>query len=227
MTSRHVHLMQEIQQLVQALHTRSTTDVDAVVSDLTARALRSVPGAQHVGITLVNRGDVRTVAATSKHAEMLDEIQQRHDEGPCLPSEHDRSVVRIDDTTLESRWPAYCRDVVELTPIRSVLSFELFTQLKTIAALTIAAERPHAFDDEAVELGLIYATGTTLAWDAARRREHFRRALASRDVIGQAKGIIMQRFKIDDSRAFALLKQLSQTSNTPVSVVARQLVESG
>jgi AmiR/NasT family two-component response regulator len=65
-----------------------------------------------------------------------------------------------------------------------------------------------------------------LAWNMVRRDEQFRSALASRDIIGQAKGMIMERFRIDAVQAFELLKRLSQSSNTALVVVARQLVES-
>jgi AmiR/NasT family two-component response regulator len=65
-----------------------------------------------------------------------------------------------------------------------------------------------------------------LAWDFARRDEQFRSALAARDILGQAKGIVMQGFKIDALRAFTLLTQLSQTTNKPLVDVARELTES-
>lgn len=68
----------------------------------------------------------------------------------------------------------------------------------------------------------VWSTRLTPRW---RRDQEFRTALASRDIIGQAKGMVMERFTIDASQAFELLKRLSQTSNTPVVEVARQLVE--
>jgi AmiR/NasT family two-component response regulator len=92
--------------------------------------------------------------------------------------------------------------------------------------LNFYAEHSNAFDDEAAELGLILATHTAVGWNMVRRDEQFRSALASRDIIGQAKGMVMERFKIDAVQAFELLKRLSQNSNTPLAAVARQLVES-
>jgi len=75
-----------------------------------------------------------------------------------------------------------------------------------------------------VELGLIFATHTALTWNLLRRDEQFKSALASRDIIGQAKGMIMERFNIDAVQAFELLKRLSQNSNAPVAEIARRLV---
>jgi transcriptional regulator with GAF, ATPase, and Fis domain len=220
-------LIREVADLVQTLQERQETDVDTVLGELTQSAVRFLPGAQYAGITVVTRdGKVRTASATDHYPVLLDEIQQRHDEGPCLSAAWEHHVIRVNDITLERRWPAYCREAVEETPIRSIVSFQLFADHHSMGALNFYSEEPNAFDDEAAELGLILATHTALAWNMVRRDEQFRSALASRDIIGQAKGMIMERFKIDAVQAFELLKRLSQSSNTPLAVVARQLVES-
>jgi GAF domain-containing protein len=224
---RRGRLIRKLAELVQTLEQQQQeTDVDAVLRELTQSAVKSMPGAQSAGITIASRdGKVRTASATNPYPLLLDHIQQRHDQGPCLSAAWEQHVVRINDMTLDDRWPAYCREAVELTPIRSVLSFQLFADHHSMGALSFYAEQPNVFDDEAVELGLILATHTALAWNTLRRDEQFRSALASRDIIGQAKGMIMERFKLDAVQAFELLKRLSQNSNTPLVVVARQLVE--
>jgi AmiR/NasT family two-component response regulator len=71
---------------------------------------------------------------------------------------------------------------------------------------------------------LIFAAHTTLAWNAMRRQEQFQSALASRDVIGQATGMLMERFDIDAVAAFELLRRLSQESNTKFVTVAGRIV---
>jgi GAF domain-containing protein len=224
---RRSGLIREVADLVQTLQRQQKADAGTVLSELTQNALKSMPGAQYAGITVASRdGKVRTASATHRYPMLLDEIQQRHDEGPCLSVAWEHHVIRINDLTLEDRWPAYCREATEETPIRSILSFQLFADHQSMGTLNFYAEQPNAFDDDAVELGLILATHTALAWNMVRRDEQFRSALASRDIIGQAKGMIMERFKIDAVQAFELLKRLSQNSNTPLVVVARQLVES-
>jgi GAF domain-containing protein len=224
---RRGELIREIADLAQTLQRRQGADVDAVLSELTENAVRFMPGAQYAGVTVASRdGKVQTASATDCYPVRLDEIQQRHDEGPCLSAAWEHHVVRINDITLEDRWPAYCREAAEETPIRSVISFQLFADHHTMGALNFYAEQPNAFDDEAAELGLILATHTALAWNMVRRDEQFRSALASRDIIGQAKGMLMERFQVDAVQAFELLKRLSQSSNTPLAVVAHELVES-
>jgi transcriptional regulator with GAF, ATPase, and Fis domain len=225
--SRPSGIIREVAELVQALQQQGETDPDTVLEELTQSAASAMPGAQYAGITLASRnGKVRTAAATHRYPVLLDEIQQRHEQGPCLSAAWEHHVIRIDDMMREKRWPAYCLDAGKETPIRSVISFRLFADHNNMGALNFYAERPHAFDDEAAEMGLILATHTAVAWNMVRRDEQFRSALASRDIIGQAKGMIMERFKIDAVHAFELLKRLSQSSNTALAVVARQLVES-
>ena len=109
--------------------------------------------------------------------------------------------------------------------MRSVVSFRLFGDPHDLAALNLLAEPPHAFDEESIELGLIFAAHTTVAWNMMRRHEQFRSALASRDLIGQATGILMKRFDLNAVAAFDLLRKLSQESNTKLVDVADRLVK--
>jgi AmiR/NasT family two-component response regulator len=100
----------------------------------------------------------------------------------------------------------------------------IFKEGGTTATLSLYAEAANAFDNESVNVGLIFATNTGLVWNMMRRDQQFRAALASRDVIGQAKGRMMERFNIDDAQAFSMLKLMSQDSNTPIAQVARRVV---
>jgi transcriptional regulator with GAF, ATPase, and Fis domain len=226
-TGGHSKLVSNIAQLVQLLQ-REVTDGDTLLSELTQNAVKVVPGADHAGITVADRGgEVHTAASsTGRYPALIDKIQQTHREGPCLSAAWQQHMIRIDDLTLDERWQAFCRDTVEQTPVRSIMSFQLFADHKSMGALNFYAEQSAVFDDDAVEAGLILATHTALAWKLVRREEQFRSALGSRDIIGQAKGMLMERFKIDAMQAFELLKRLSQNSNTAVAVVARQVVES-
>jgi hypothetical protein len=218
-------LVLEFAEKVRTLQERSSAGVRATLDELTASAAAAMPNADHVGITVVDRrGAVSTVGPTHRTARLLDKIQDTVREGPCLAAAWQQHVMRIDDMSTETRWPRYRRDAIELTPVRSVVSFQLFVEAKAMAALNFYAERPHAFDEESVEIGLIFATHTAIAWNVIRRDDQFRSALASRDIIGQAKGMLMERFKVDAVHAFELLKRLSQDSNTPLAKVAEQLV---
>lgn len=217
-------MMGEVAELVRTLDRQAQVDPDDALTDVITNLLEHMSCAQHAGVTLTTAdGDVQTLSATGTYPAVLDDIQRRHREGPCLAAAWKHHVVRLDDIARERRWPAYCREVEATTPIRSILAFEIFTGNGSTGALNFYAHTANAFDDDAVELGLTLATHAALAWHMVRRDEQFRSALASRDVIGQAKGMLMERFDIDAVRAFELLKRLSQTSNTPLAEVAQQL----
>jgi GAF domain-containing protein len=210
---------------VQQLHSRPDMDSDTVIAELAEHAAVEIPGAQYAGITVTrNHKHIDTPAATHKWPILLDEIQQLHREGPCLTAAWEEKTIHVADLEADDRFPLYRRDVLEQTPIRSVMSFQLFIVGETMGALNVYAEQPHVFGQPARDIGLIFAAHSSVAWNAARREEQFRQALASRDSIGQAKGMIMERYGVDAVQAFEVLRKLSQDSNVPLVRVAAELV---
>jgi hypothetical protein len=220
----NIHL--QLATLIRGVHEREPAELAAVLGELTASAARYVPGAQHAGITALDRrGRIDTPAASGYYPRLLDVIQQRHQQGPCLQAAREHHPVRVDDLTRDMRWPRYRRDALAQTPVRSVLSFAMSVNGDTMGSFNFYAERPRAFSAESDDLGFVYATHAALAWNALRSDIEFHRALASRDIIGQAKGMLMERYNIDAVEAFDLLRRLSQRSNTPVREIARKLAE--
>jgi transcriptional regulator with GAF, ATPase, and Fis domain len=214
-----------IAELVQDLYGRPDTDSDTVIAELAEHAAVEVPGADYAGVTVTrNAKHIDTPAATHKWPILLDEIQQRNREGPCLTAAWDEKTIHVDDLESDERFPLYRRDALVQTPIRSIMAFQLFIAGETMGALNVYAEKPHAFGPQTKEIGLIFAAHSSVAWNAARRDEQFKRALASRDVIGQAKGMIMERYGVDAVQAFAVLRKLSQDANVPLIQVATELV---
>lgn len=215
-----------IADLARELHNWSGDEGKVVTDELVAQAVKTVPGAQYAGLTVVSRKrEVTTQASTDRYARILDEVQQRFLEGPCLVAAWEHHTVHVTDLAEDHRWPSYRQAALDLTPIRSILAFELFTSRQRLGALNVYADAPRAFDSDSVDVGVVFATHAALAWDSARREENFRSALMSRDVIGQAKGILMERFRIDAVSAFELLKKLSQESNTALAEVAHRVTE--
>jgi GAF domain-containing protein len=215
---------QRIADLARNLHNSPQDSADIVLERMVEYAVSEIPGAKYAGVTLVrSASQLETPATTHPFPALLDVIQERHGQGPCLSAAWQQHTVRIDDLADDHRWPSYRRDALKTTPIRSILSFRLFTSDQTVGALNLYADQPHAFDEESEEIGYVFATHAALAWDTVRREEQFRSALASRDLIGQAKGILMARFGIDAVQAFELLKRVSQDSNTRLVQVAHKL----
>lgn len=214
-----------IAEIVQQLHSRPDTDSDTVIAELAEHAAVEIPGAEYAGVTITrNAKHIDTPAATHKWPILLDEIQQRHREGPCLTAAWEEKIIHVADLEADDRFPLYRQDALDRTPIRSVMAFQMFIADERMGALNVYAEESHAFGQESRDIGLIFAAHSSVAWNSARRDEQFKRALASRDTIGQAKGMIMERYGVDAVQAFEVLRKLSQDSNVPLVQVATELV---
>lgn len=209
---------------VAEIQLRTPADVTEMLRELNVRTVAEVPGAQSAGITVAGpHRQVRTVAATDSYPAVLDDAQRRTGEGPCLSAAWEHHTMQIDDLWSDGRWLHFRAVVVQRTPIRSVLSFRLYDDGKSMAALNLFSTAPRAFDQESLDMGLIHAAHTAVSWNVMRREGQFRSALGTRDVIGQAKGILMERFDLDAYEAFELLRKISQDSNAKLIDVAERL----
>lgn len=217
----------EVAELMRGLQQRPVSEAGPVLTDLTKIAVRSVSGAEYAGITIGSAGgSLETTAPTHQYVVVLDDIARRCHDGPYMRADSKQHFVVIDDLAADPRWPQF-RDAARSTvPVASVLSFQLFSGKRAGGALNFYADAAGAFDDESIETGLIFATHAAFVVGMLLRDRQFRSALASRDIIGQAKGIMMERFNVSADRAFEMLKRMSQDVNVPVSEVAERLVGS-
>ncbi|MFC8181790.1 GAF and ANTAR domain-containing protein [Rhodococcus sp. NPDC057297] len=165
-------------------------------------------------------------AATSELPLRLDSLQERLGEGPCVDAARTEVLVASDDLATDPRWPRFGPAAVEAGE-RSALSFQLYTNEDTVGALNVFALTPNAFGPRDIEIGEILATHGAVAVYAANKNKQFESALASRDLIGQAKGMLMERYRIDAAQAFALMSKLSQDSNVPLAALAADIVRLG
>ena len=222
----HDHMLALLIESMRSLGHRDDGDVELTLRQLTDGALRWIPAADHAGITVVRRGGpAETSCATDRYAAVLDDIERRCDEGPVATAAWAQSAVLVADLPSDARWPRYRRQAIEGTPVRSLMCLRLFADQKAAVVLSFHAHRAEAFDDAAVEAAAIYADFAGLAWRLLCRDEQFKSALASRDVIGQAKGMIMERYAIEAPQAFELIKRLSQNMNMPVAEIAQRLTD--
>jgi hypothetical protein len=132
----------------------------------------------------------------------------------------------VDDLATDPRWPVLGPRAAE-RGIGSMLCLQLFVHRDTLGALDLLAHAPSAFTDESEHVGLLLASHAAIAAADAHHFEHVNSALVNRDVIGQAKGILMERFKITSDQAFAVLAKVSQDTNRKVSAVAEELARTG
>src|SRR4051812_16536604 len=106
--------LRRLAEMVRDLPRRASPDADAVLAELTESAAKSVPGAQHAGITVTDRhNNIQTQSATGEYPILLDEIQRRHHEGPCLSAAWQHHIMRIDDLAVDLRWPHYREEALQ------------------------------------------------------------------------------------------------------------------
>jgi GAF domain-containing protein len=200
---------------------RSVKDILATV---TAAAVELIPGADTAGVLWLHKGGFESLGDVTDLPEKLDQLQHDWQEGPCYQAALDDTVVRTDDFRVEERWPHYAPAAVELG-VLSGLSFKLFTAERAAGALNLFGFESQAWDADAETIGTVLAAHAAAAILASRQDEHMQAALASRDRIGQAKGVIMERFGVDEIRAFEMLRVLSQESNSKLVDIAQRVLD--
>jgi GAF domain-containing protein len=198
-----------------------------LVANLAEKTLPDTAGA---GVSLMDVVGKRTTAASNPLVQRADRLQYELDEGPCLTAWRDRVVVFVDDVETEHRWPAWTASVAPLG-IRSVLSAPMLVTDGSIGAIKVYSRRPAAYDQHSEQLLTLFARQAAILLanaqsyeDAQQLTVQLKAALRSRDVIGQAKGILIASGAPDEQAAFAMLVAASQRTNTKVREVAQRLV---
>ena len=213
----------------------ATDSYDAVLLRIAQTAVSTVAGCEMASITLRERGGYTTAATTDAAASAVDQAQYDAREGPCLDAVEAPMVYA--QSFPDDRWPTLASRPADLGA-RSAASYRLTANsLQTAgtgASLTTYGAEPDAFSDEAQQIGLILAAHASMAAGAARERgalqdlaENLNKALLSRDVIGQAKGILMERLKITPEDAFDILRRSSSRLNEKLHAVAVRVAETG
>jgi GAF domain-containing protein len=188
-------------------------------------------GTDHAGITLVQPGNggtvggISTLTASDALVEKADVLQTELGEGPCLENEWPQGKVCCEDLRREHRWPRWAEEVGVLG-LRSLLAVELSSRGRRFGALNLYCDEPRCFDEDQVAFAHLFARHAAMALAAARHEETLHEAIDARTLIGQAQGILMERFGLDPDKAFDVLRRYSQDSNVKLRRVAERLVES-
>lgn len=202
----------------------SERDLDTILRKIVAVAVEEIDACESAGIELIEKRVIRLFAASSEVAHRISEAQNEVGEGPCLSAIEEHATFRTDDLERDDRWPAFAARVRTDTDVRSILGFRLFAEEDTMGALNLYSSRPNAFDAQALATGSILAAHAAIAMSWAREREYMQAAIDNRDVIGQAKGLLMARRNITGDAAFELLRQASQRLNVKLQSVAEQVI---
>jgi GAF domain-containing protein len=189
-------------------------------------ARESLPGFEHVGIAILSRtGEVETKAATDPLVWELDRAQYDVDEGPCLSALREQSVVVVPDVRHEQRWPRYLPSALR-AGLRSQMAVRLFLDEEgTLGGLNLYSTSRDGIDPVVEDLAASFASHAAIALHQARELANLHEALASRKLIGQAIGIVMERYQMSEDRAFAFLVRASSHSNIKLRDIAQELVD--
>ncbi len=201
------------------------------VADLVKTVL---PGGPEVSVTLMTRKRPSTVVATGQLAVDLDEDQYEHGHGPCLHAATTWEIADVPDTRRETRWPDYARHAVEHGTLSSLSVPLVIDDPQVSGALNIYAGPPNAFDEASRSVATRMAPYAAIAAGnlshherALRRVGDLEAALASRAVIEQAKGILMERHNVTAYGAFRILARASLHTHMTVRRLAEHLVHTG
>jgi len=202
-------------------------DPDSTLTEIVRAAVALVPGCDEGSISVVlGRRKVVSQAASGRLPEVVDALQMRLGEGPCLDAAYEQETVRVVDMAAETRWPVFAREASD-AGAGGMLSFQLYVEDDNLGALNLFSYRAGAFTDESEHVGLLFAAHAAVAYAAARQKAKLTRTVATRQLIGQAQGIVMERHRLTADQAFSLLVRASQHTNTKLRDIAEHLVLSG
>lgn len=218
-------LATELAELARSL--QHAPDAEAVLAGFVHAALELIPEADEGSVSVVlGRRNIASRASSGDLPARIDALQMETGEGPCVEAAYEHRTVRVPDMGAETRWPRFAERAAA-AGARGMLSIQLYVQGDDLGALNLFSYEANAFTDESENIGLLVASHAAVAFAGAKKTRQLGEAIDSRDIIGQAKGILMERHKITGPEAFITLSMASQRSNLKLWNVADHLVNSG
>ncbi|MCW2527881.1 MAG: hypothetical protein JWM76_2741 [Pseudonocardiales bacterium] len=201
-----------------------------LLHEVAALAVGAIPGAEGVGVTLLESGRPDTIVASADFVREVDAIQYGLGEGPCITAATERRTVHSNRLGAARDWPRFGPKIAALG-VHSVLSLPLVAQDRVVGAMNVYAHPIGAFTARAQSFGEFFAAPAAASVHNAQALHQARRvarelqvAMTTRSIIDQALGVIMSRTGCSEDEAFERLKTRSQARNIKVSVLAENLM---
>ena len=188
-------------------------------------AVALVAGCDHASVTVLNPVYVETVAASDDVVRRGDGWQYDLSEGPCLDSVRGRTTVISQDLGHDPRWRSWAPRAVDSLGVRAMMSVPLHASVEEVGSLNLYADRARAFDDEQQALARTLAGQLAVAVADARLLDERERALLARTGIGQAQGIVMERYGLSADQALDLLSRIARGTQVGLAHLAEHIVE--
>jgi hypothetical protein len=200
-------------------------NVPEALAAITTAAVDTLATVDYVSISLTqDDGQIITLAPTAPLAAEADAIQYSLGEGPCLEAALEVPVVVSEDLARDIRWPSY-GPAAARAGLHSQVAFQFRAEHDHIrGALNLYAVRPGVLDGQTMQLGALFATQVAITMGWVRHEEDLQAALYTRQQIGVAVGILMERYALTRERAFSFLVRTSQTGNVKLRDVAATIV---
>ncbi|WP_112246979.1 GAF and ANTAR domain-containing protein [Kribbella monticola] len=203
---------------------KAPIDLAKTLEHLLASVVDTVPGVDQASLSITTRdGRIETLAPTDERVVLADQLQYQLLEGPCLEAALSEPVVEAADLAGDPRWPQYGPKAAALG-FGAQIAFQFRAEPHVRGALNLYADKPHSLDSDTRALGALFAGLVAVAMGWSRQEDTMNQALITRNVIGQAVGIVMERYTLTPDRAFAFLVRTSQDSNTKLRIVAEEIV---
>ena len=222
-----MHLENLIEQLGTAARTLGGEDVEHTLERAVALAVELIEGCDGAGVCLARKGEpLQTPVSTGEFVANGDALQHELQEGPCMDAAWTHEMVISTDLAVEERWPTWGPRVVAELEVRSMMCLQLFVAEESLGVLNLYSKQHNGAltQVENRHEAQALAAHVAVALDAAQEIAQLHQAVLSRTVIGQAEGIIMERFDITAHTAFEVLKRASSYSNVKLYQVAEQIV---
>jgi GAF domain-containing protein len=198
-------------------------DPQATLQRIVTLAVETIESCQHAGISVVEGKAVTSPASSDELPAIVDRIQSETGEGPCVDAIREHQVFQTGKLSEERRWPIFSPRAVAESGIESVLSLRLFAN-ETMGSLNLYSTQIDAFDDRDVAVATVFAAHAAVAWSTSQTIENLKVGLVTRQLIGQAVGLLMVRQNMSESEALDALKRASQRLNVKLRQVAERIV---
>lgn len=203
-------------------------DVQRTLTKICELTVPTVDGCDYAVVTVLTDRRHETPATSDATGQTIEAIQFEVGEGPSLEAIREHQTIVTDDLATEPRWPQFSRRAVDSTGVRSMLAFRMFVADDTIGSLNLYSKEPAAFTEDSLAVGTIFAAHASVALRAAQTKEslaRLREVIEARELIGQAKGILMGRQGISSQTAMHILSRGAERLKMELREMARRVVD--
>ena len=201
--------------------------LDSTLAEIVRAAVELVPGCTDGSISVVlGHKTVLSRAASSDLAGIVDDIQESTGQGPCLDAAYIQETVRVPDMATEARWPLFTARALE-AGAAGMLACPLYVEGDNLGALNLFSRTAGGLNEESEHIALMFAAHAAVAYAEARKKDGLARTVATRQLIGRAEGILIERHRVTPEQAFGMLVRVSQDRNVKLREIAERLVLSG